>query len=381
MSDNKKSKKNKKKTPSSEVQAAVQNDSENQATAQAGPDTQASYVIGPFCRPDATRIRIQPDPKSPKVEQVNIAEYISEHIRPVNTLTEQECAALAAAAVQTAPIRCGRRVFAKIDVRVIFVDTAYQRMNAEDATGLVNKFDEDKTHVITLSYRDGRLYSIDGDHRIVAAILNGKYYLTAEIFMDMTQKEEARMFAEQDDNNQTLKPNQRHRAGICWENPVDMVLQEVCHAYGFTITPCTNMTYAMTAASKGREIVAKYGCESNCIEWILSLVYHSNWGNHKHSTSSKWLDAFESAYHKALLSDNIETAWYNLTKPMYHYPPDKFGSIAVAMYPHEDHRRAAKILIDKLAKGEKTILDMQATETKQGWVNNRPPANPHFAEI
>lgn len=63
-----------------------------------------------------------------------------------------------------------KRLIAHIPVHLIKVDHRYQREIKHNA--LINRWDPDKSSIITLSYRKGEpdvFYLIDGQHRVDAA--------------------------------------------------------------------------------------------------------------------------------------------------------------------------------------------------------------------
>lgn len=82
-------------------------------------------------------------------------------------------------------------------------NTDYQRdIDTKKVAKIVSNFDEHKLGVIKVSYRDGRYYVFDGQHRLAAVkLLNaGKdTMIKCEVHYGLTYADEARLFAEQYD--------------------------------------------------------------------------------------------------------------------------------------------------------------------------------------
>lgn len=82
-------------------------------------------------------------------------------------------------------------------------NTEYQRdIDTKKVAKIVSNFDEHKLGVIKVSYRDGRYYVFDGQHRLAAVkLLNaGKdTMIKCEVHYGLTYADEARLFAEQYD--------------------------------------------------------------------------------------------------------------------------------------------------------------------------------------
>lgn len=82
-------------------------------------------------------------------------------------------------------------------------NTDYQRdIDTKKVAKIVSNFDEHKIGVIKVSYRDGRYYVFDGQHRLAAVkLLNaGKdTMIKCEVHYGLTYADEARLFAEQYD--------------------------------------------------------------------------------------------------------------------------------------------------------------------------------------
>lgn len=82
-----------------------------------------------------------------------------------------------------------------VPIGEMIVDQAYQgRSNTRIVNKIAENWDNDLAGVVVLSYRDGKYYVVDGQHRVLAAQKAGVYKLRALIYEDKPQVEEAGMF-------------------------------------------------------------------------------------------------------------------------------------------------------------------------------------------
>lgn len=103
----------------------------------------------------------------------------------------------------------GQRKFKMKDIRAdrLLVDHNYQReLVPARVRSIVNDFDFDALGVLIVSYRDGRYYVIDGQHRH-AALMElglGEWEVTCKVYEGLTDSDEAAIFVEA---NNTRKPS------------------------------------------------------------------------------------------------------------------------------------------------------------------------------
>lgn len=240
------------------------------------------------------------------------------------------------------------------------MDYTYQREIKHN--GLVSRWDEDKSRLITLSYRKGvpdRLYIIDGQHRVDAAIKNGTEYLAAEIFIDLTQEDEARMFSTQNENTRRLKPIDTYKANLIYKDPVDSIIDEVCKKHGIGIGK-KSKPKTLHALTKPRDIVKIHGKE--CLEWILSMLDEAHWDVYNQPYTAAWLDNFCASYCGHM--DNLDAAKKNLISVLRNCTPEMISVYASVEYPsYYKNGKNVRIAISNIASGKITFEDIEKVTT------------------
>jgi hypothetical protein len=90
----------------------------------------------------------------------------------VNVTINDSKAARAQGIVDTTPELGGRRI-AVIALDLCDVDYSYQRVRTSHVNYLHDNFDINECDPLLVSYRDGKFYIIDGQHRYYAALSKG----------------------------------------------------------------------------------------------------------------------------------------------------------------------------------------------------------------
>lgn len=118
-------------------------------------------------------------------------------------------------------------VLMSLDTSQIKSNTSYQRdIDTKKVAKIVSNFNEHKLGVIKVSYRDGRYYVFDGQHRLAAVkLLNGGKDTTikCEVHYGLSYEDEARLFAEQYDGATKVDVLCRYKA--LYESGDERVIQ------------------------------------------------------------------------------------------------------------------------------------------------------------
>lgn len=248
----------------------------------------------------------------------------------------------------------GKRLIAHIPVYLMKLDYTYQREVRHN--GLINKWDPDKSSIITLSYRKGEpgvLYVIDGQHRVQAAIQNKTESLVAEIFTDLTLEEEAEMFATQNDCTSKLATSDTYKANLVYGEKIDTAISNVCKKYGVAVSRFRKPK-CLSGLGEARINVRMYG--EKCLDWTLSIIDGADWEVHKQPYTASWLRAFRFAYAENL--SDVVTAKNNLVKTLTNCNPTMVTVFASVSYPNLETRKAISVVLDKIAKGVITCDDI-----------------------
>ena len=248
-----------------------------------------------------------------------------------------------------------KRLIAHIPVHLIKVDHRYQREIKHNA--LINRWDPDKSSIITLSYRKGEpdvFYLIDGQHRVDAARKNGTDSLLAEIFVGLTLEEEAEMFATQNDGTAKLATCDTYKANLIFGEKIDTAISNVCKKYGVIVSRFRKPKY-LSGLGEARINVKMYG--EKCLDWTLGIIDGADWDVHKHPYTASWLRAFRFAYAENIY--DVDSAKSNLVKVLRDCNPAMISVFASVSYPNLESRKGVCVALDKIAKGHVSIDDIE----------------------
>lgn len=169
-----------------------------------------------------------------------------------------------------------------VPVSEMFVDTIYQREMQRKVNQIAKNWNDDKCAVLQVSYRaDIDKYAvIDGQNRWRAAQKAGVTHLLCQIYENLTLKEEARIFSEQDDNVTRIASADKFKSLLVMEDETCLLIKSLCDEFGIAI----RKTYG-DSLSKNRKnlnglvsaqrIVENYGIE--CLRWIFTVIEKSGW--------------------------------------------------------------------------------------------------------
>ena len=168
------------------------------------------------------------------------------------------------------------------------LDHSYQRLLGRTTKRLMAEWDNNKCDFLTVSFRDNKFYVIDGQHRYSVAKAKGILVLPCVIFTDLTQGDEALMFAQQQDNVNKLTPYDTFKANVACDNLnnhdvfVDTQIKRICDKYNIEIKKYGNNSKGKTlrCLSRARWIVGATGYDGvACFEWIIDLLNVTNWAD------------------------------------------------------------------------------------------------------
>jgi hypothetical protein len=247
----------------------------------------------------------------------------------------------------------GKRI-ADIPVDLLDLDHSYQRVETGNAKKIADNWDKDACEFLLVSYRNGKFYIIDGQHRFIAAKIKGIASLPCVIFSGLTRSEEARRFSIQGMGRKKLTPSDTFKANIECGNTdykevaIDMEIKRICDKYGITISKSNfNLDYnAKRLRSISRPRIIVNGNGADCFEWIIKTIVNSNW--------ETCIDAYEKDMLMMLKNfyvENVEKlaeATEKIKNVMNCITPREFVAQAVAENPTHTKNTAMKIKLTEL---------------------------------
>lgn len=169
-----------------------------------------------------------------------------------------------------------------IPVAEMFVDHTYQRVQQSNANKIAKKWDNDKCAILQVSYRkDIDKYAvIDGQNRWTAAKQIGVTHLLCQIYENLTIQEEAKIFAEQDDNVARISSADKFKSLLVMGDKTCLLIKELCNEFGISIRKTYGDSLCKTrknlnGLTSAQRIVETYGIE--CLRWIFTVIERSGW--------------------------------------------------------------------------------------------------------
>ena len=171
---------------------------------------------------------------------------------------------------------------ALVPVTEMFVDTSYQRPVQSHVNKIAKNWDNNKCAILQVSYRpDIDKYAIiDGQNRWSAAQKVGVTHLLCQIYENLTIKEEAKIFAEQNDNVTRIASADKFKSLLVMDDPICLQIKSLCDEFGIAIRKTYGDSLSKTRKNlngliSAQRIVENYGVE--CLRWIFTVIEKSGW--------------------------------------------------------------------------------------------------------
>lgn len=179
-------------------------------------------------------------------------------------------------------VRLGEKKFALIPVTELFVDTTYQRLVQSKAPKIAKEWDDRKCKMLEISYREDidKYAIIDGQNRWTAAKMIGITHLHCQIYENLSIEEEARIFAEQNDNVTRIASADKFKSLLVMGNETCLLIKNLCDEFGISIRKTYGDSLCKTRKNlngliSAQRIVEQYGI--NCLRWIFEVIEKSGW--------------------------------------------------------------------------------------------------------
>lgn len=211
----------------------------------------------------------------------------------------------------TNAIRIGVRKFALIPVTEMFIDETYQRSVQNKVSKIANNWDDNKCDILQVSYRaDIDKYAIiDGQNRWAAACKIGITHLLCQIFEGLTIKDEARIFAEQNDNVTRISSADKFKSLLIMEDTTCLQIKSLCDEFGISIRKTYGDTLNkirknLNGLIAAQRIVEIHGID--CLRWIFTVIEKSGWDLTAKAYSFKSLQILYDFYIACYKKDSFE---------------------------------------------------------------------------
>lgn len=261
-------------------------------------------------------------------------------------------------------VEIGNKIFCCIPVKMLRIDhEMYQRPLQKSFKHLLDNWDSDKCDPITVNYRnDGFYYVINGQHRTEAAKTKGINQIVCDVFVGLSMKEEAELFAGQYDGTTKLNPVDSYRANIIRGEEVDTLIKEVCDEYGISVTHnkapkvlgsltvVRNIVKPSVTNSGGKSNDAKENVK--IVDWIFDIFKQSGWENYKDTYNADMMQCLWYVWRNN--QDNLIAARRKLIDFFENISPKELKSLGNIQYPDCGHGGGIyRVMMDIINKPSK----------------------------
>lgn len=252
--------------------------------------------------------------------------------------------------------RLGGKRFAEIAPEMLDVPTEYQRpADIKRAERIAAKWSDKKYTMPKVTYRNGQLNVLDGNHTRTAAIIAGRPTIAVEIVEDITIQQEAELFDTQDENKVRVNWYNKYKSMLFRGHPDAVALNNICNKYQLTIGPnrSSNKRH-MSAIRASLKLIADETFGPDYIDWVLGIMHRSNnWlisGNK--GTRDSHINMFTDVYCEGVANGRLTEYADKLAAVLDKHSPDDFDGIALTTYGANDTRYPTKRLCLAIAHDE-----------------------------
>lgn len=118
------------------------------------------------------------------------------------------------------------------------VDPAYQRSVVTTRVAyLAKNWDDKNVGLLTVSFRDGAYWVVDGQHRYLAAMERGllDHKVLCQVHRDLTREQEAKLFAALNDQRAPTAYD-LYKAGLLYGDSVAIGVEKAARKHGYAVT-------------------------------------------------------------------------------------------------------------------------------------------------
>lgn len=262
-------------------------------------------------------------------------------------------------------VEIGNKVFCCIPTKLLKIDhDMYQRPLQRNFKHILDNWDNDKCDPITVNYRsDGFYYVIDGQHRTEAAKAKGINQLVCNVFVGLSLKEEADLFAGQYDGTTKLSPIDSYRANIVRGEMIDSLIKSVCDKYGISVAH-EKAPRTLGSLTIIRRIVKPPKNSSNksqvaqenlkIVDWIFSIFRESGWEDYKDTYNADIMQCLWYVWRNN--QSSLNTTKGKLVKFFKGSSPKEIKALGNIEYPDCGHGGGIYRVMMDIISGNKNTL-------------------------
>lgn len=167
-----------------------------------------------------------------------------------------------------------------LDIKDLEVAKYQKELNISRVEKIINKFDINRMRPIEVSYRDGRYWVFDGQHRASAYVIMGYTKIPAIVHYGLSYEDEAYLFARQQEEVGSVNSNHKWNALREAGDPETMDIIKLCKEFGFTVLESNNKGNNIKCVKSLRDFYKEFGPEK--LRTILMCIRDA-WNYMEHS--------------------------------------------------------------------------------------------------
>ena len=257
--------------------------------------------------------------------------------------------------------KIGNKYFASIPRELLAVDTDYQRIdtrNKKKINSLVRNWEDRKMDALkVVAHEDeGMFYIVDGWGRFMASNMldTPKTELECQIDFDAPtdirarKLMEARLFAEQTQDLETVKPIQKHKANLLLGDRTATILENACNEYGVLIVANTGQRGVRTLGSYSDCYKLARSIGEDNVKLLFETIARLGWHEEKNGYSRCVMTGLGKAIAGA--GDKAE-AQRRIVDMLRETTPERLRANAVTRYPQRHDTTASVLYVEDIVNG------------------------------
>lgn len=248
----------------------------------------------------------------------------------------------------------GNKKFVVFPVALLYADPRFQRI--DDATSsritkLADNWDTNKMDPLRVSFHDEECMGsvIDGYHRLCAAKRIGLSEIECEVLQGLSDfpatrlKEEARLFADQDDQVSRLTPQQKHLANCLCGVKENVELQRIIDKFEVKVKP-DRARRASTGYLQGFTAALNV-CKTNpkILEKTFTIIQKAKWDMATNGYSALVINSISAILTIHRYNDDITKYLIKYFRPI---EPAKFFADAMVKYPERREKERLVLMLE-----------------------------------
>jgi len=184
--------------------------------------------------------------------------------------------------------------FLEVPLFMLNVNPYIQRLPRGHEKKIALNWDRSKCKAIIVSYRDGKLWIVDGQHRYLAAKSVGEKSIVCQVYEDLTVEQEALLFGSQDENIRRLTTSEKMDKLIKGRDEDALMLKALCDEYHVCIIPEGDKKPVLTGLRSAQISLKTRG--EDCIRFLFELIEKAGWRYEKNAYGKVMITVCRNLY-------------------------------------------------------------------------------------